>query len=54
MCNEKNNIWSIGEISYLLMTGENLFSGTKNHYIKNLILISEHNFNLLIFESLSS
>ena len=49
-CNEKVDIWSIGVISYMLLSGQNLFLGNSRQIVKNQIVNSEINFNQPIFE----
>jgi serine/threonine protein kinase len=50
ICNEKVDIWSIGVISYMLLTGQNPFPGNSRQIVKNQIVNSEINFNHSIFE----
>ena len=41
---EKCDIWSIGVITFMLLTGRNPFPGKDNNEIKNMIVKSEINF----------
>lgn len=43
--NEKVDIWSIGIITYMLLTGRNPFPGSNKAEVKNMIVSNPINFN---------
>jgi serine/threonine protein kinase len=51
--NEKVDIWSIGVITYMLLTGRNPFPGKDKNEIKNLIVNYDINFKKPIFDKIS-
>ena len=51
--NEKVDIWSIGVITYMLLTGRNPFPGKSKQEVKSMIVNSEINFNKPYFKSIS-
>ena len=51
--NEKVDIWSIGVITYMLLTGRNPFPGKSKQAVRNLILNTDLDFNKPIFAKTS-
>ena len=51
--NQKVDIWSIGVITYMLLTGRNPFPGKSKQEVKSMIVNSEINYNKPYFKNIS-
>lgn len=51
--NEKVDVWSIGVITYMLLTGRNPYPGKTKQEVKSMIVNTEINYQKPFFKSIS-